>query len=294
MTRLHLPPTDPLEVTRQIYRQAFEITCPDDLTAFVAFAARFRRFSIFNSALIHAQRPGAVLLASASQWARLDREVSENARPVVVLAPFCPVQFLFDEPDTRGRPLTDAERAGLSAAGTAPRATWNRSLEEAKALGVVVESGQPESAAEWRLDQHTDRGRARGDGKYISWELTVDGDLDVDQRFLRLVHELGHIYCGHRGAHPNGAWRSRRDLPGTECEAEAELVCHLVCARAGCAARPLSELQHWMKSNGIATVDMGSVTNAADLVESRNVAGKTRARPPKSGDPLPGQMAMFQ
>jgi hypothetical protein len=49
-----------------------------------------------------------------------------------------------------------------------------------------------------------------------------------------------------------------------------------------------------MKSNGIATVDMGSVTNAADLVESRNVAGKTRARPPKSGDPLPGQMAMFQ
>ncbi|MBI1732350.1 MAG: hypothetical protein HYR49_06230 [Gammaproteobacteria bacterium] len=293
MTRLRLPPTDPLEITRQLYRQAVALRSPAELESLIAFFARFRRFSIFNTALIHVQRPAARLLASAAQWARLDHEVNDGAPPVIVLAPFGPVQFLFDESDTTGRALADVERATLLAPGPAPHANWEQTVEGAKVLGVMVEAGQVAPNAPWRLEQHRDRGQARGEGKYISWELAVDGSLGADQRFVRLAHELGHIYCGHLGGHPNGAWRSRRDVSGPEREAEAELVCHLVCARAARAAPTAPELRVFMETNGVATLDLGAVISAADLVESRSATRKSGVRPQKPSDPLPGQMAMF-
>ncbi len=294
MTRPHLPQTDPLEVTRQLYRQAVVLHSPADIPPLVDFVARFRRFSVFNTALIHVQRPGAVLLASAIQWARLGRGVRAGALPVIVLAPFGPVQFLFDEADTTGRPLTVAERAALEAPGPAPRANWEQTVEGAKALGVVVEAGRPQPGDDWRLAQHTDRCHARGEGRYISWEVSVDGSLDTGRRFLRLTHELGHIYCGHLGGHPAGAWRTRRDLPVAEREAEAALVCHLVMARAGRSAPDLAELQAYMAANDVTTLDAGAVISAADFVESRRATGRSRRKPQKPGDALPGQMGMFQ
>jgi len=294
MTRLHLPHTDPLEVTRQLYRQAISLHSPQELAALAAFVARFRRYSVFNTALIHAQRPAATLLASAVQWSRLERTVHAGALPIIVLAPFGPVQFLFDEADTSGRALTEVERTTLLAPGPSPRANWEQTVEGAKALGVVVESGRVPPAQAWRLEQHEDQGRARGEGKYISWELVVDGDLDAAQRFLRVTHELGHIYCGHRGGHPAGVWRSRPDLSPAEQQAEAELVSQLVCTRAGCPAPSLPALQEFMGAHAIDTLDPGAVLNATDLVESRGTTVKSRSRSQKPDAPLPGQMGMFQ
>ena len=161
-------------------------------------------------------------------------------------------------------------------------------------LGVAVEAGQISAPEKWTLTRHEDQGRVRGEGSYISWELLVDGSLSADERFLRLTHELGHIYCGHLGRHPNGVWRSRRDLNAVELQVEAELVSSLVCARAGRAGPALDTLQKFMQTNGINSLDLGAVISAADLVESRSAAGKSRSRPQKPGDPLPGQMAMFQ
>ena len=294
MTRPHLPLTDPLEVTRQLYRQAISVRSAPELAALVAFVARFRRYSVFNTALIHAQRPGATLLASAVQWARLERTVNEGSLPVIVLAPFGPVQFLFDETDTNGRALTDAEREALQAPGPAPRANWEQTVEGARALGVVVEAGRVTPGQAWRLDQHEDQGRARGEGRYINWELVIDGTLDTGQRFLRLTHELGHIFCGHLGGHPANAWRSRPDLDPAERQAEAELVSHLVCTRAGCPRPSLAALQEFMRGHGIDTLDLGAVLSAADLIESRGTTGKSKTRSQKPADPLPGQIGMFQ
>lgn len=294
MTRLPFSQTDPLEVTRQLYRQAVALRSPRDLDALLAFVTRFRRFSVFNTTLIHAQRPSATLLASAVQWARLEREINDSALPVIVLAPFGPVQFLFDETDTSGRALTEAESTALLAPGPTLRANWEQTVEGARVLGVIVEAGQSPAQEPWTLSQHQDRGRARGEGRYVSWQLSVDGSLDSDQRLLRLGHELGHVYCGHLGGHPNGAWRSRRDLCQAEQQAEAELTSILVCARAGRVGPPLPNLQQFMAANGINTLDLGAVISAADLVESRNTATKSRARPLKPQDPLPGQMGMFQ
>lgn len=293
MTRLTLPQSDPLEVTRQIYRQAFALRAPQELDALLAFVARFRRFSVFNSALIHAQRPDAELLASAAQWARHERAVTDGARPVVVLAPFGPVQFLFDERDTHGRPLGDMEREALLAPVAAPRADWDRIVEGARGLGVMVEAGQAPDADTWALATHRDRGRARGEGRYIGWELSVDGALDPGTRLQRLAHELGHIYCGHLGGHPAGAWRSRRDVPAADREVEAELVCQIVSARAGRDGPPLRHLQRFMEERGIATVDLGAVIDAVDRVESRGTPGRARTRQQKPADPLPGQLGMF-
>ena len=295
MTRLPFTQTDPLEVTRQLYRQAVLLHSPHELESLLAFFGRFRRYSVFNTALIHAQRPAATLLASTVQWLRLERTVNDGPSPVIVLAPFGPVQFLFDETDTSGRALTEVERATLLAPGPGPRANWDQTVEGAKALGIVVAAGQAPAPGNWSLQDHADEGRARGEGKYISWELVVDGELDAGQRFLRLTHELGHIYCGHLGGHPTGAWRSRPDVSRAELQAEAELVSMLVCARAGRPGPSLTALQEFMQLHAIDTLDLGAVISAVDLVESRNAMAKSKSRQQqKPNDPLPGQMGMFQ
>ena len=295
MTRLPFTQIDPLEVTRQLYRQAVLLHSPHGLDSLLAFFGRFRRYSVFNTALIHAQRPAATLLASAVQWLRLERTVNDGASPVIVLAPFGPVQFLFDVTDTSGRALTEVERTALLAPGPGPRANWDQTVEGAKTLGIVVDAGRAAAQSTWSLQDHTDQGRARGEGKYISWELVVDGELDAGQRFLRLTHELGHIYCGHLGGHPTGAWRSRPDLGPAELQSEAELVSMLVCARAGQPGPALPGLQEFMQLHAIDTLDLGAVISAVDLVESRYATAKSKSRQQqKTNDPLPGQMGMFR
>jgi hypothetical protein len=58
-------------------------------------------------------------------------------------------------------------------------------------------------------------------------------DLSAEARYVTLVHELGHLYCGHLGTPFERWWPDRRGLPLPAREFEAESICHLVCTRLG-------------------------------------------------------------
>jgi antirestriction protein ArdC len=65
------------------------------------------------------------------------------------------------------------------------------------------------------------------------YELLLNSNLTRAARYATLVHELGHLYCGHLGT-PQPKWRpDRRGLPLEIREFEAESVCYLVCMRLG-------------------------------------------------------------
>jgi hypothetical protein len=65
------------------------------------------------------------------------------------------------------------------------------------------------------------------------YELLLNSNLPREARYATLVHELGHLYCGHLGTLDEKWWPDRRGLPIEVCEFEAESICYLVCTRLG-------------------------------------------------------------
>ncbi|MBI3015514.1 MAG: ImmA/IrrE family metallo-endopeptidase, partial [Candidatus Tectomicrobia bacterium] len=67
----------------------------------------------------------------------------------------------------------------------------------------------------------------------VRYELTINLDLSPEARYVTLVHELAHLYCGHLGTPNKNGWPDRRGLPHGAREFEAESVAYLVCSRLG-------------------------------------------------------------
>jgi hypothetical protein len=67
----------------------------------------------------------------------------------------------------------------------------------------------------------------------LRYELLLNSNLSTEARYATLVHELGHLYCGHLGTPDEKWWPDRRGLPLEIEELEAESVSYLVCTRLG-------------------------------------------------------------
>jgi len=69
----------------------------------VEFMAKFRDYSPFNNLLVWTQRPGCQLFLTRAKWhSKFKRRVTEDARPMVILAPRTPVLLVFDVDQTEG------------------------------------------------------------------------------------------------------------------------------------------------------------------------------------------------
>src|ERR1700704_696034 len=67
----------------------------------------------------------------------------------------------------------------------------------------------------------------------LRYQLLLNSNLSDESRYATLVHELGHLYCGHLGAWDQRSWPDRRGVPVAVREFEAESVSYLVCSRLG-------------------------------------------------------------
>ncbi len=212
------------------------------------FIGRFRSYSPFNAMLVHTQMPGARFVATAHRWAReFRRQIKVGGRPLIILQPMGPVLFVFDVVDTE--PLPDArplphwvEHPFAVNSGEIGR-ELEQTIENAKRDGVNVSERAHGS-------QRAGSIQAAGPGLYLEvtvatrphtvvhrvqrqYELLLNSNLSRESRYATLVHELGHLYCGHLGTPDPKSWPDRRGLPIEIREFEAESVCYLVCARRG-------------------------------------------------------------
>jgi hypothetical protein len=65
------------------------------------------------------------------------------------------------------------------------------------------------------------------------YELLLNSSLSTESKYATLVHELGHLYCGHLGTPNKKLWPDRRGLQIEVVEFEAESISYMVCTRLG-------------------------------------------------------------
>ena len=65
----------------------------------------------------------------------------------------------------------------------------------------------------------------------VRYELLLNSRQPREEQYATLVHELGHLYCGHLGSPNQKHWPDRRKLDRQVEECEAESISYLVCTR---------------------------------------------------------------
>jgi hypothetical protein len=248
---------------------------------FLDFAVRFSDLSIYNAMLVRIQRPGAGAVATKLKWARIGREITPGAIPIVILRPFGPVSLVFDDADTYGNPLPAEKSNPLFATGDLPYESYEQTSTAAAKYGVTVSetdqygallagtaSGMdimPNSVKS--IDQKTKKDKR-------TFTVKLNAKHDLATRYATLAHELGHIYCGHVGEDSLGRWPNRSHIDKQVMELEAEAVAWLVCQRNGVLTRSRDYLASLIHQSDLSMVSMYSVFEAANRVESRTLPSK--------------------
>lgn len=246
------------------------------------FVAGFRWYSPFNAMLVHIQRPGATFVAPAHRWLyKYGRRVKPGARPLVILQPMGPVMFVFDVSDTEGKPLPPEVEKPFEVRGGTVGNRLHLTIENCKKRGIAIYktemgsqmAGQikrvaPGSFIEFVLDNEEGPKKVRVP---LLYEVELNRDVSEGSQYATLVHELGHLYCGHLGTPEKGwkLWPDRQGLPKQEREFEAESVAYLVCARAGIESPSAEYLAQYVEDNDtIPRISLDCVMKAAGLIET--------------------------
>jgi len=215
-------------------------------------AAKFHSYSLGNLLLIGAQAPQATRVAGFRSWQSLGRQVRKGERGIAILAPctYRPktaeraepaapaghepatscsgeaapqgaggkqqvrgfrVVHVFDAAQTEGDPLLEVAPALLT--GQAPAGLWKDLASQVAGHGYALERGDCCGA-----NGYTDPSRR---------VVRVRDDIDDAQAVKTLIHELGHLECGHVADLPTYATCRGR------CEVEAESIAYVVAAAHG-------------------------------------------------------------
>lgn len=216
------------ELQAQLERQIADLVSSEDWARMLTTAARFHRYSANNVMLIMIQCPDATRVAGYRTWKSLGRWVRKGEHGITILAP-CKYKVgqndegedvwalrgfttatVFDISQTDGADLDDVTPTLLE--GEAPAGLWDGLAKQVAAAGFMLGRG--------------DCGGANGVTHYGARTVTVRADVDDAQAVKTLVHELGHILCGHEGDLGMFGCRGRHEV-------EAESVAYVVCSALG-------------------------------------------------------------
>jgi hypothetical protein len=287
---------------RQLIKQAIELPTPDSIASFLNYSNAFRRLGIWNARMAYIQRPGARVIASEYEWKTVSRSVVPDAIPIMILWPFSPIRYVYELEDTEPPIDRKAFKDPFATQGHFhPKAlpALLSSIQKQKRFKISFEprrqgsaragsaashgaqAGQP-TAGPW---QHSSR-----PGKFAkenatsspgqvsegipSYRVTFNDRLDPAERFVTIVHELGHIFLGHLGECASGqsdddesGWPNRVWLGKNEKEVEAEAVAYLVASRAAVITASAQYLKEYAKRADMKKVDLELVVRAAARIE---------------------------
>lgn len=272
----------------RLFAQVGSYRKSSELMALYEFLKRFPRISPYNAMLIHIQKPGSNYVASASTWlSEFNRRIKPEARPLVILWPFGPVKFVFDVSDTEGdEPFPEVLLNPFRPKGTVPKYCLDNLIESMKGDGIFYAEADhgPDRAGSIEIREHAPALTVKRNRKTFRvkclFAVVANKNHNVTTRFATILHELGHLYCGHLGS-AKAKWLPHRAHLGRNVrEFEAESVCWLICERMGLENPSAAYLSSYTAEN--TTIPVGfsidKVLKAAGIIESMI---QTKKRPRK-------------
>lgn len=253
----------------ELFEASVAYRSSENFLKLMQFIRRFPSLSPFNAFLIHMQNPGVELVMTAGKWKKLGRKVKPYARPMVILVPFGPVDFIYDIADTEGDEvpklvLNPFHTDGRLQPGIYDRTIWNCASDlikyEEQTMGVAM--------AGYATIREKD-----------SFKVVVNKTYNLETKYSTLVHELAHVYAGHQGTFCENWWKPRLGLSKEVKEIEAESIAYLVCGRNGLKTSSEAYLSHYIQTKQeIPLISMEVVLTVSGYVES---LGRPDFRPKK-------------
>lgn len=244
-----------------------------EFVKFFDFIARFKHYSRYNTMLVYIQNPAVTFFGGVSYWRNeFGRNVKEDARPYIILAPMCPVMLVYDVFDTVG--YHSPEEFIKKGLGRDPHAvkgeislkTYEYAIEEAKNWGIKV-SYKP-------LNYF--RGGYVTTIKAGHLEICLKAEASLEENFAVLIHELAHLLLGHTGHkkiqnEKKGKQKilMQRYLARTTAELEAETVSYLVCHKLNLQTQAAEYLAGYMDGEeDLLSFSYETVVKVTDRIES--------------------------
>jgi len=273
-----IPELDKLFLEIGTYRKGTEFM------ELLEFVKKFPHIAPYNAMLVHVQKPGSQYVCSASEWrSKYYRDIKPGARPLVILRPFGPVAFVFELFDTDGRPFP--KELTFEIEGDVSDDNFNNIISNLKCDGISYNEADHgvSSAGFTQISQSKREQTIIRKKKEIQveirvkvlYDLVVNRNYSREIKFATILHEIGHIYCGHLGTPHEKWWHARSDLDRNIKEFEAESICWLVCGRLGIKNPSARYLIGYLNSNEeIPYISIDTVLKAAGAIESLLRPGK--------------------
>lgn len=246
---------------------------------------QFKWLAPYNAMLVQLQLPGACLVLTGKQWAKYNRRPKANARKLITLKVFGPIQCMFDYESTEPIPgtpeldeakiLEDWNRSLDQATGEPDKEKYQNLLSNLPLLGILIDD-KFEAVRTYGgyIAKHRDGILEIPINKYFSisyqseFIISVNSKAPNASQFHTLCHELGHLFCKHMYY-----GHERRDLTLEEREFEAETVAWIVCKRQG-IDNPSEQYLAGYARNGkvpVCSIDhiMKAVTKIEELMSNR-------------------------
>jgi len=241
------------------------------------FVKKFPKIAPFNAMLLHIQKPGSNYVTSAAEWQNtFERLIKPEARPMVILRPFGPVSFVFDLSDTYGdKPFPKELLDPFGVEGKISDVEFKRMIRNLKCDGILYSKADfgtdmagmicnSAGGRETKIQNPTKEVWVK-----VLYDMVVNKNNEVETRFVTVLHELGHLYCGHLGSPDLKWWDDRRGLHKNEREFEAECVCWLVCERKGINNPSAAYLNDYLENNEyIPDISTDTILKAVSIIES--------------------------
>lgn len=240
------------------------------------FMAGFRDYAPYNNMLVKLQNPSCGFFATERDWReRFKRELIEDARPMLILAPMHPVMLVYDLDQTSGAPVPEHLKNFAHFDGEWDRGTLQLTLRNAQIRDKIRVDAKPLSSTNGGFAQ------ALRNDPNTKMRIAIHDKLDEASRYGVLCHELAHIYLGHLGSDKDYWWPSRPQLDHRTMEIEAESVAFLVTSRAGLSGASASYVSGHLKDEEFPkSVSLDQVARVASRIEEMGKR-KMQERPPR-------------
>ncbi|MCC6426048.1 MAG: hypothetical protein IT435_04435 [Phycisphaerales bacterium] len=229
----------------------------------VGFMANFRDYAPFNNMLVRIQNPTCSFYASERDWEnRFGRQLKEDARPLLILAPMHPVMLVYDLDQTEGPELPAELESFASFKGEFDLEKLSRLVSNAAARDHV--------RIDFKTLSSTNAGFATIAGRRdsLKMRIAIHDKLDAPSRFGVVCHELAHIYLGHLGGDRDGWWPARGGLSQKAMEVEAEATAYIVARRVGLSgSSPQYVSRHLSDAKVLQNVSVDLVAKVAGRIE---------------------------